>query len=1328
MAAQSLGAEEQQGTAAANAVAAQPTESDLLELWNSNRLPFSERDALLERIEQAGLLPRIATATDEWERAGGLYPDTEDPRFIEKLMAKQEFAESRQESIKQQKDSGVDPCNQEFELTPVQRFMGRFLSPQCPYTSALLFHGVGVGKTCAAITIAENYLRAFPRKSVFIVAPRNIQPGFRQTIFNDDDDTLMIPEEEDVPNEAKGCTGSSYLKRTGMEFEKDRAKVVRTVRESVASRYTFMGYIQFYNHIQDILKDIPKTLDEETYKAQRTRRLRREFSGRLVIIDEAHNLRDTPGEVEGDNRDNPGGEGEVSESTAGKRLTPALERVLDSADGMKLVLLTGTPMYNSYKEIVFLMNLLLRNDKKALISERDIFTPQGEFRPAVAGGRGPSRSGQEILGGIASAYVSFMRGENPLSFPVRLKPQGVPSLEEWPGFMPTGAPIPDEASKEGEPTIRQRMLKLPFVPLSYEGESIEEYKQLSDEIVVRGGIGINSIDEMVQAGNWLFPTGLGRQSRDTGFDACFEATGGRDMPPFQVVTADAKWLLAEQLGTTSPKAKFIIQRAAGAKGPIFVYSRFIKSGALPLALALEANGYVPWDRRPMLVNGVQDGLGGQCALCSRRSSNHGGADHRFVQAKYCLITGRAAISPKNKEAIRAARGVENKLGAVIKVVIGSQVASEGVDFRFIRELHLFDSWFHLNKMEQVLGRGVRFCSHSLLDEDKRNCTVHLLVHRLEGEEVETADLYMYREAMVKALQVGRVTRVLKEYAIDCNLNRDAIIVSGLLKQTHTDSQGVPRGEIDVNDTPFTYVCDWIECDYSCAKPVDGSDTGVDLSTYSEYAARWHEADLKRAIRALFETRAQPVFQLEEILDMMSAVPARAIQGLLAEIVGNQAFRLRLGNKEGYVVYRNGYYMFQPDYLSDIRAPLALRVADVPVKRDSFLPMKIETERGEAAAAAAEGVAKAAIRAAVGVGAEAAAEAAEAAPAAAVSDSLLQFWAAIKQWALEIAAGSAIRENIPPACCEAIDARFSGDERTRERERLIMVNWLYDHIVSSEEYTEENKRSYLRGLSDTLLEFVWDESFRPLEQRALLEQGGDDTDRLVGREQTMKKGSTTVFRFVDAITGVTRYMCGEKECFESVAREFERDSADPLNALKADRTTTGRTYGFMVPKAKEGRLVFKTSDAPPEVGKLPEKGKECTIVSTISYHITDLKAMAEVLRDEGYPKFILTEDVLDEKARRRREKEEAKIAGRKGVTAVVEKKVCGSREPNAKSTRSFENSTRACALKDIILRWLDAMIRNKGPAAAAAGGVAGRRYFYRPIAAAKTKHKGTVTKA
>ena len=88
-----------------------------------------------------------------------------------------------------------------------------------------------------------------------------------------------------------------------------------------------------------------------------------------------------------------------------------------------------------------------------------------------------------------------------------------------------------------------------------------------------------------------------------------------------------------------------------------------------------------------------------------------------------MLTGRGNLSPNNAAAIAAARGTANKDGHVVKVVIGSQVASEGIDLRFTREMYLMDSWFHLNKMEQVIGRGVRTCSHSMLPPEQRNCTV-----------------------------------------------------------------------------------------------------------------------------------------------------------------------------------------------------------------------------------------------------------------------------------------------------------------------------------------------------------------------------------------------------------------------------------------------------------------------------------------------------------------------------------------------------------------------------------------------------------------------------
>ena len=1285
----------------------------ILKDWNDYTLTFAQRDELLADIQRMGLYPSIMSKADEWEAEAGLYPDLEDPRFAEKLMRKQEFAENRQDSILKQMEEGVNPCDpdKEFELTPVQRFIGRFLSPQCPYQSALLYHGVGVGKTCAAITVAENYLRSYPRRSVIIVAPRNIQPGFRRTIF--DDESLRIVE--DGSNQAKGCTGNTYLKRTGSEFEREKGVITRRVAQSINTRYTFLGYIQFHRMIDDILKKIPKGLDEEAYKAQRSRLLRREFSGRMVIIDEAHNLRDTPGEGADDDTDAAGGETELTETQAGKKLTPSLIKVLEAAEGMKLVLLSGTPMYNSYREIIFLLKLLLLNDKRLTLSERDIFTPDGRFRPATPQRKG----GEELLGAAANAYVSFMRGENPLSFPVRLTPQGAPTLQRWADRTPTGAEIPEEQ--------QARMLRLPFVPLQFEGASMEAYQRISEEAIEGGGVGVGSIDEMVQSGNWLFPGAAGAQIRDAGFDGCFEEMNAGGLSQFTSRGGPPTWLQTDVLGVASPKAKFTLENARKAQGIVFIYSRFIKSGALPLALALEANGYTMWapgggSGRGFLTNNVVNPDGRQCALCARKEKRHIGADHKFMPAKYIVITGRSGISPNNPVAIQAARAKTNMDGREVKVIIGSQVASEGVDFRFVREIYVFDSWFHLNKMEQVLGRGIRTCSHALLPAEQRNCTTYLLINTFgQEQDTETADMYMYRNAMKKAIEVGRVTRVLKRYALDCNLNRDAIVVTGLATQRHMDSQGVVREEVNVNDTPYTNLCDWIEtCEYTCAKPVTFDPTNMDLSTYDEYAVQWRESELKSAIRKLFEVGGQPGFQLEDIWEMMSDVPNKAISGLLSEIVGNRGFRVRVNSIEGYIVYRNNYFLFQPDYLSDIRVPLALRVADVPVKRDSFDPTAIQLRAAAPAAAAAAAAAAPVPAAPAPAAAAPAAEgedgapptypaaeavlAAEAAAAAPSLDTTQEYWSAISSWAEDINKGTAPLDDIPANISQVITARYIGDEQNREKSWLIMINWLYDHIQTTEAYAEEEKVAYRRALAETLVEFIWDESLRPSEQLQLV-RSGNTVAIGAAKEQIVQKGETSAFRFVDPITGVLKYMCGSAPCSVAVTSVFESDPVLSMKTLQANTTTTGRLYGFIVPKAKERRLVFKTSTPPPP-GQKPEKGGECAIISTISYHITMLKEISAILAEEGYPRFILTEDILDEKARKKKEKEDDKAAGRKGVVAVK------------RSNRVFENAVRACALKNIMLRWITIMNAAKG----------GKLYFYRGVAALKTGHKGTVMKA
>ncbi len=1288
------------------------SDQELLVRWDTER-DTTERDGMYAEMVKRRLFPSVATET--WEQEAGLYPSTDDPRFIEKLLAKQEFVENFQESFGTQQRRKVNPCDsqEEFELTPTQRFVSRFMSPQCPYTSALLFHGVGVGKTCAAITTAETFLEAYPHTPVFIVAPRAIQSGFRRTIYDENDIRLGATENE--PNSLRGCTGSTYLKRAGVEFERDVKTIGRRVGQAINSRYKIMGYKQFDNYVKGLLERVPKSLSKERRDLEEMRVLRTEFSERLLIVDEAHNLRDVPGETDADAVDVAGGVAELTESAEGKALTPTLLRILRASQGLKLMLLTGTPMYNSYREIIFLLNLLLLNDKKATLSERDIFLPNGAFKPG----------GARRLGAAASAYVSFMRGENPLSFPVRLDPRGVPTLTAWPTEAPNGAAVEDE-------DIKRLLLRLPFVPVGFEGAELTAVRTAANALVDAAGLGVRSIDEMVQTGNWLFPgEALEGRIRDAGFDSVFEENRQGNVSQFVAATEDGgMWLEKSVLKRASPKAGLILNRIVKARGVVFIYSRFIKSGALPLALSLEANGYTCWGRsQPMLVGGAVDGKGRQCALCDGRERMHIGRGHKFTPAQYVLLTGQAIYSPNNAAAIAAARSRENAAGGVVKVVIGSQVASEGIDLRFVREIYVFDSWFHLNKMEQVLGRGVRTCSHALLPAVHRNCTIHLLLNSYgEGSPQETADMYMYRNAMVKALQVGRVTRVLKQYALDCNLNRPAVLADDLEPlERQEDSQGEVRENIPLNDTPYTSICDWTECPYTCAKPVDVAaileEGRVDMSTYDEYSMRWREVQIKEILRRIFEREEMPMIQIDSLVETMrqGGIPEQAIRTLLADVVGKKTFRMRLAGQEGYLVYRNGFYLFQPIHLADVRIPLALRVAGVPVRKDAYEPGPLVMEERRGAPSVAAAVAEEALSVAP---AEALAAPSVAAPAPAAREEMaLQYWSACVEWSKTIAAGTS-EMDLPIPLLAAIERRYGTDELKREYNILVMISWMYEDIQRNPTYGEEMRAGWRQALADILLEMVWDGSFTRAEQMAILRDPSTAGAALDGvtAEQRVKKGSTVAYRFVVPTTGAIEYMCDGAKCSGAVSDLFERDRADPINTVRADRTTAGRIYGMMLPKLKEGTIVFKTNDRPVDPGVKPEKGGECEIVPNIEPHKKALREIREMIVALGYPAFLLREEVLEEKKERQKATALSAAASadagkrKKKGAAGAEEEATGAPKAFVKlrlDSRKFQNVVKVCALKQIILRLIDKLESRRA---------AGKRYFFRPIAAVKAGHK------
>ena len=109
-------------------------------------------------------------------------------------------------------------------------------------------------------------------------------------------------------------------------------------------------------------------------------------------------------------------------------------------------------------------------------------------------------------------------------------------------------------------------------------------------------------------------------------------------------------------------------------------------------------------------------------------------------------------------------------GEKIKVVLISQAGSEGLDFKNIRQVHILEPWYNMNRIEQIIGRAVRNCSHKDLPFMKRNVELFLYGSLINESSEEAADLYVYRLAEQKSIKIGMVSRVIKENAVDCILN------------------------------------------------------------------------------------------------------------------------------------------------------------------------------------------------------------------------------------------------------------------------------------------------------------------------------------------------------------------------------------------------------------------------------------------------------------------------------------------------------------------------------------------------------------------------------
>ena len=815
-----------------------------------------------------------------------LYPTLYDPNFNMKIAHKKEFYDTKYDKNIQDIEKVAEKLCQfkEFELSPHQRFVRNFLSFQTPYNSLLLFHGLGTGKTCSSILVCEE-MRHFNKqmgifKKIIIVAAPNVQDNFKLQLFDE-----RKLKNIDGNWTMQSCTSNHFLKEVNpmnmAGFTKD--KIIRQVKRIIQTSYHFMGYSKFSNYIR---KQVQKY---ENNSEKKIKALKKIFSGRLIVIDEVHNIR-------------------TAEEKSSKNIIKNLKSVVYHADNLKLLLLSATPMFNTYKEIIWLLNLMNLNDKRFPIKSSEIFDSNGNFIQDDDG----NETGKELLVQKANGYISFVSGDNPYTFPYRI----LPTM-----FLPSKHLLIKYKTYPNK-TVDGRDILSPIQRLDLVINKIGTYQEKAYEYVIQkmkqkfpsfkkldSGLGYNVLEPPLQILNMAYPS-LEFDQNDEDADIILYGKDGlnrimninhtRKQMSYKQETLKnyGRIFSKNEIGKYSSKINFICDRIRSSVGIVLIYSQYIDGGCVPIALALEEMGFRRYGDVPSLFKTKPKNI-----------------EKLFkFTPYYTMITGDKALSPNNNTSIKAITNDDNKYGEKIKVVIISRAASEGIDLKNIRQVHILDPWYNLNRPAQITGRAIRQCSHKSLPFKERNTEIYMYSTLLSDSNIEAIDLYIYRLAEKKAILIGKVSRVLKENAVDCILNKNQ---TGLTveKMNQMVKQTISSGdEIDypVGSKPYTALCDYMaECAYSCNFANQIEEINMD-----SYGADFMIMNLDMIIQIIRNIFKEHYYlkknDLINRINYKKNYPETQINMALDQLINDKNLYIKdMLNRIGYLVNINDLYIFQP---------------------------------------------------------------------------------------------------------------------------------------------------------------------------------------------------------------------------------------------------------------------------------------------------------------------------------------------------------------------------------------------------------------------------------
>lgn len=762
-----------------------------------------------------------------------------------------------------QEDKDVDLCLKRdsgaFELLPHQKIVRDYLATETPYRGLLLYHGLGSGKTCSSIAVAESVLT---HRKIVVMLPASLEDNYRGELLSCGAPIYMMDHhwrQQALSEESRAVAkrlgiSDGFLDRNGMFFttvageEPNYKSLPKSAQDVISAQFDDLLQQRFtfirYNGLSSA--NIDKYVPPDGSNP---------YSDSVVIIDEVHNF--------------------ISRIVNASDIARRLYDLLYNAVNCKVVALSGTPVINRANEIAYLMNLIRGPIQRIVIPIKSIPTWDEEKMRSVLRSI-PDIDTVEFQ--TIKKYLLLTR--NPPHFRSVYNEAGERTAVQYKEDLPYVAGAPEwvntwksqfETDVGGAELAVERITveSLECLPSDYEefaslfldGLQIKNanlfMRRIQGLVSYFKGADDRVLPKVVDEDKMLELVPMSPDQFKYYLDVRFEeikrnkkratiATEDNEMKSFRVNSrlacnyvipealrggeenADAetedkipektkilealrkdpnRYLSKKALEGYSPKLLRMLKNVEETRGTgetwnnQFVYSQYRELEGLGVfAAILDANGWQEYKLVKQANQWVEDpAMDSAKPAYAFYTGAKAGDDAEKREYMRQIFNGPDSYSRNFPPSLKAS--VEARGKKLLCLVMASSAGAEGITLLNVRRVHIMEPHWNPARHDQVIGRAVRICSHAGLPQDQRTVRVSFYVStftpdqatstegsnnvvlirrtdmatkRFAGDPVEaflTTDEYLYEISYEKDITNKRVSTLLKQAAVDCEVHR-----------------------------------------------------------------------------------------------------------------------------------------------------------------------------------------------------------------------------------------------------------------------------------------------------------------------------------------------------------------------------------------------------------------------------------------------------------------------------------------------------------------------------------------------------------------------------